>query len=326
MPIVVPLIALDVLVVALWAIALALAIALIMDKLSAILAGVPWVGGKLSDAVQTMSRAITNAAGHLIGGIDAIVGAAWHALARYIDKGLNEFVAHSAVLLHLARLIGSHVYSISGLKALVHSASTVAHAALKLAHTLEREYHGIEHRVKVIERELGHGIGNDVRTAVHDLEGEVGHIERKVIPGLRHGIATAEAELSDLERWLGVTSAIKFADWAAGLVLTALASLGFGFLRCSAWRGLGSRLTCGMGQLLLDLLEGAIAVMVVEDICSITHAAIAVVESSEVTGFLTSVEDGMQDLLTCQGVDVAPALGGPYYSPPPVQPPAALAA
>lgn len=326
MPIVVPLLALDVIVVALWCIALALTITLIMNKLSAILNGVPWVGGKLSDAVQSMSRAITNAAGTLMGGIDAAIGAAWHALARYIDKWLNEFVAHSAVLLHLARLIGGHIYTVSGLRSTVRGIAYVSHAALVLADKLAREYKGIEHRVKVIERELGHGIGNDVRTRVNELEHGLGRIERKVIPGLRHGIAAAEGELTDLERWLGITFPARFADWASALVLTAISALGYGFLRCSAWRGLGSRLTCGIGQLLLDLLEGAIAVMVVEDICAITKLAIGVLESPEVSDFLTSVEDGMQDLFTCQGADVAPALAGPYYSPPPVQPPAALAA
>lgn len=326
MPIVIPLLALDVLVVALWCIALALAITLIMNKLSAILAGVPWVGGKLSDAVHTMSRAITSAAGTLEGGIDSIIGAAWHALARYIDHALNQFVAHSSVILHLARLIGSGIYSVSGLRGLVHAVSKVAHAALHLTHTLEREYHGIEHRVKVIEREIGQGIGHDVITRVNELGHEVGRIERKVIPGIQQGIQAAEGELTDLERWLGIRFPAKYLDWALGLVVAALGSLGWNFLKCSAWRGLGSRLTCGMGQLLLDLLEGVIAVMVVEDICAITRLAISVVESAEVTDFLTSVEDGMQDLFTCQGVDVAPALAGPYYSPPPVQPPAALAA
>ena len=80
-----------------------------------------------------------------------------------------------------------------------------------------------------------------------------------------------------------------------------------------------------MGQFLLDLLEGAIAVMVVADICDITAAAIAVLESPEVRDFLTGVEDGLTDLLTCQGVDLPPTLTGPYYAPPPVQPYAALA-
>lgn len=45
----------------------------------------------------------------------------------------------------------------------------------------------------------------------------------------------------------------------AGAVAVALARLGYGFIRCRSWRNLGQRLTCGMGQWLLDALEAIAA-------------------------------------------------------------------
>ena len=269
MPIVVPLVALDVLVVALWAIATALAIALVMRKLSAILAGVPWVGGKLSDAVESMAKAITNAAGTIEGGIDHLIGGAWHQLSRYLEHALNQFEVHSAVILHLAKIVGHLAYSHSGLSAAVKAATRTAHAALHLAHTLEREYHGIEHRVKTIERTIGAGIGNDVRTRVRELEHELTGIRKRVIPGLRHGIATAEGEVSDLERWLGVKAGLSNLDWAQALVATALGALGLGGLRCSTLGNLFGKRGCGLWQGLDDLLSLLFDAALFVDLCNL---------------------------------------------------------
>lgn len=268
MPIVVPLVALDVLVVALWALATALAIALVMDKLSSILAGVPWVGGKLSDAAKSMSKAVTNAAGTIEHGIDSIIGGAWHQLSRYLDKMFNQFEAHSAVILHLAKIVGHLAYTHSGLSSAVKAASRTAHAALHLAHTLEREYHGIEHRVKTIERELGHGIGNDVRAHVKALERWEHGIQTRVIPGLRQGIDVAEGEVSDLERWLGVKAGLSNLDWATALVATALGALGLGGLRCSTLGNLFGRRGCGLWQGLDDLLGLLFDAVIFVDLCN----------------------------------------------------------
>lgn len=269
MPIVVPLLGLDVLVVVLWCIATALAIALVMDKLSSILAGVPWIGGKLSDAVKSMAQAITNAAGTLEHGIDSIVGAAWHAFARYLDKLFEQFVAHSSIILHLAELVGSGLYRVSGLRSLVRSISHVAHAAYAGVKTLEREYKGIEHRVKTIERELGHGIGNDVRTEVKALEHELTGIEKRVIPGLRQGIQAAEGEVTDLERWLGVKAGLSNLDWAKALVVAALAALGLGGLSCSTLGNLLGKRGCGLWQGLDDLLGLLFDAVLFVDLCGL---------------------------------------------------------
>lgn len=269
MPIVVPLLGLDLVVVVLWAIATALAIALVMDKLSTILAGVPWVGGKLSDAVKSMAKAITNAAGTLEHGIDSIIGAAWHQLSRYLDKLFNQFEAHSSVILHLAKIVGHLIYTHSGLSAGVKAATRVAHAALHLAHTLEREYKGIEHRVKTIEREIGAGIGNDVRAQVKALEREVTGIEKRVIPGLRQGIQAAEGEVTDLERWLGVKAGLSNLDWAKGLVVAALAALGLGGLSCSTLGNLLRNRGCGLWSGLEDLLGLLFDAVIFTDLCGL---------------------------------------------------------
>ena len=321
MPIVVPLLGLDILVVVLWCIASALAIAIVMDKLSTILAGVPWVGGKLSDAVKSMAKAITNAAGTLEQGIDSIVGAAWHALARYIDKLFNQFVAHSAIILHIAQLVGHGLYSASGLRSLVRTVSHVAHAAYAGVKTLEREYHGIEHRVKVIEHTIGAGIGNDVRTHVKALERQLHGIERRVIPGLRQGIQTAEGELSDLERWLGVKAGLSNLDWAEALVATALAALGLGGLRCSTLGNLFGKRGCGLWQGLDDLLGLLFDAVIFTDLCGLLPEVETLFGELEapLVGLVASAADAVCAQPSAGWVELsAPALSLPqvYYAGP----------
>jgi hypothetical protein len=181
----------------------------------------------------------------------------------------QQFEAHSALILRLAHLVGHGIASIPGLRSLVHAASRTAHAALHLAHVLEREYKGIEHRVKTIERELGAGIGNDVRTRVTELEHEFGHLERKVIPGLRQGIQAAEGEVTDLERWLGVKAGLSNLDWAKGLVLAALGALGLSGFTCSLFQSLFGKRGCGLWSGLDDLLGLFLDAVLFVDLCAL---------------------------------------------------------
>lgn len=267
MPIVLPLVALDVLVLVLWCIAVALAIALVLDHLSSILAGVPWIGGKLSDAVKAMASAISNAASAIEGGADHLIGAAWHALSRYVDKLFEQFVAHSRVLVHLARVVGELVYSHSGLKSFVKSVAVAAHDALKLADKLQKEYHGIEHRVRTIEREIAAGIGSDVLPRIKTLEREVANVEGKVIPAVEGAEKALANDITALGEWVRANFVSTATDAISAAVAVALAALGLGGLRCSNFTGLLSKWGCGLGRLLDDLLGLMIAGLALEAIC-----------------------------------------------------------
>ncbi len=88
----------------------------------------------------------------------------------------------------------------------------------------------------------------------------------------------------------------------AGAVAIALQRLGWGILRCRSWQSLGRRLTCGMGSLLLDLLNGVIDVLLIADLCQITRLMIDAAESSVVQDALGGLIGGIDDLLLCQNV------------------------
>lgn len=262
MPLVAPLVALDVLVLVLWTIAVALAIALLMDKLAAILHAVPIAGGYLSDKVRDMAQAITNAAGSLEKGIDHLIGAAWHQLARYTDKLWGELVAHSAVLVQLAQTVAHLIHSVHGLRALVRALEHAGHGVTAAVKTLEREYHGIEHRVRTIEREIARGIGHDLRIHIKALEKWEEAAKAQLAADAKAITQTLPGEISSLRDWLGAKTGVNFKDWAAGLVLAGLAALGLSGLAskcnplrrtndpCAWWNGLDSLLGLATATLL----------------------------------------------------------------------------
>lgn len=269
MPIVVPLLALDVVVVALWCIALALAIAIVLDHLSAILAGLPWAGSFLSSQVGKMASAISRAAGNLEGGIDSAIGGAWHALANYLHKALDQFVAHSALIVKLAELVGSGIYAVSGLRGIVRAISHVAHAAYSGVKTLEREYHGIEHRVRTIEREIGAGIGNDVRAEVAGLEKAFTGLEKATIPKLRERTKTAEGKVTQLENFIGAIPGTRYLDWAAGIVAAGLGASLFNLFKCPTFLGKTLGRGCGLWNALEDVLGLLADAIIFTDLCQI---------------------------------------------------------
>lgn len=265
---------------------------------------------------HAVEQFFTNLLGQAAEGVDSAAGAFWHSLKKLVVQVGDEIMG-------LAILAGYlWFWAQTKLPAIIwHRFGKWVHGGVRqataIAKAAERDALRAERRVHALERQ----VGADVRA-----------IDTTIDQVLQPEIKTArelakEAENLAQNAWDYITSK-KFTTYLEGLVAAAVAAAGllaFDFLKCSSWRGLGSKLTCGMGQFLLDLLEGVIAVMVVEDICAITQAAISVIESSEVSDFLTHVEDGMQDLFTCQNVDVAAPLPGPYYAPPDVQPYAALA-
>lgn len=249
-----PFVAIDVLLVVLWAIAAALAIALIMRKLGSILSGVPWIGGKLSDAAEAMAQAITNACGTLMSGAESIVGAGLHWLARHVDRWLNQFVAHAAVIERLAAEVATGVYSVSGLRSLVRSISYVAHAALALANKLEREFKGIEAGVKALEREIATGIGHDLRIQIKALEREVTTVENKIIPAIRGEVATAEGEIGNLYDWIKGKADILGVGTFAFAIATIVGPDAFRLIRCDGLGNLARKYRCGLWDLLANLL------------------------------------------------------------------------
>lgn len=265
---------------------------------------------------HAVEQFLTNAVGSAAKGVDGAAGSFWHGLKHLVVSvgeelfglailaGYIYWWAYTKLPLIIWHRFGRAIHA--GQREATATARAAEKAALRAERFTRSEVRHINHRIGAIDHTIDSVLTPELKSA------------REL---------AKEAENLASNAWDYIQSK-KFTNWIEGLVaaaVTAAGVLAFDFLKCAEWRRLGSSLTCGMGQFLLDLLEGAIAIMVIEDICAITKAAIDVIESSEVSDFLTHVEDGMQDLFTCQNVDLAAPLSGPYYTPPDVQPYAVLA-
>lgn len=314
MPWALPLVGLDVLIVVLWTVAAALGIALIMQHLASILDGVPWVGGKLSGATRAMARAITSACGALMQGIEGLVGAGLHLLARYIDKWLSQFVAHASLIAHLAELVGGALYRVSGLKALVHQVAGLVHMVLHRFVTIGRELYHLRRLVRTIEHDVAHGIGEDVLPRIRSLDRRLHNLRRWATREIADAEAQAEAATASLWTWLTGVGSLPLDLTFAGAVAVALRALGLGGLRCnsliSSLKGRG----CGLWSGLDDLPGLFIDAVIFVDLC----AMLPVLEQ-----IFAELEAPVVDLIAA-AADAAcahPSAGWVELAAPPVQPP-----
>jgi hypothetical protein len=306
------LVGIGVLVLVLWVLATALAIAVVMGYISGALSGLPFPLDKLAGPVKALAQVITSACGKLETGIDHLIGAAWHQLARYMDSLWHQIEAQASLMAQFGEMVGGQIYSVSGLRALVHR---LEKAYVGIEHgikTLTREFHGIEHRVKVLEHDIAKGIGNDIRAQVRGLEREVHGIEKGVIPELRQGIKTAEGEVTQLENFIKAIPGTKYLTWATAIVAAGLGSALFNFFKCPTFLNKTLGRQCGFWNGLEDLFGLFIDTLLLANVCEILpflETAVSDVADPIVIA-LTDVGAG----LCSGGIGAAPALNVPALS------------
>lgn len=218
------------------------------------LESIPGIGGLLAYPFKEAVKYLLKALAKVESGVDHLVGLMFHLLAKQFDWLWREIKGHAALLGIVSPLLASVIYAIHHLKSVVHGATeSVKHVGARL-HRLEKEWHGIEHRVKAIEDKIARGIGHDLRIRIKALEQEVTGIEQGVVPGLRAGIRSAEGDIASLKQWLGIKAGTRYLDWIAALGLAALASLGLDFLKCDTAKSMSRNRGCSTWSALDDLL------------------------------------------------------------------------
>lgn len=253
--------------VVLWMVAIALAISVILGYVAGVLHGLPYPINHLAGPVNGLAKGISNVAYGAIKTSEKVVGASFHLLAQFWDKLWNEVKSHAVAIAEAATLIGLLVNAYHALKALVHHlqhAGTAVGAGIK---TLEREYHGIEHRVKTLERAVGGGIGADVLPRIKTLEREVAHVEGKVIPAVEGAETALQHDVTALGEYIRSNFLSSATDAVTAAVAVALGALGLGGLRCNNFKSLLGKYACGLGSLLDDLLGIMIAGLALESVC-----------------------------------------------------------
>lgn len=299
-----------------FVLALALVIEDMIKHVADVVRGIQVVGGYLAGALDSIARAISSTAGAIESGIDHIVGGTWHLLASYLDRTWNQLEAHSSVIQHLAELVGRGLYSITGLRSLVHAAVRTIHGIEHGVKTLERDFKGIEHDVRTIERSIAHGIGNDVLPRIRSLERSLAHVETKVIPAVEGAETALQNDLTQLGEYIRSNFLSSATDAVTAAVAVALSALGLGGLRCSNLLSSLSNRGCGLWSGLEDLLGLFIDAVILTDLCAILPDAVTAfgLVEGELTGLISQAADAVCAQPPAGWVELSVA---PSQTPPP---------
>lgn len=280
MPLVAPLVALGTLTLVLWVIATATAIAVVVGYITGWLQGLPFPLNKMAAVTQALAEAVTAACGKLESGVDGLIGAAWHSLARLTDALWEEIEAHSGVLARYGGTLGKLIDLALHLKSYAtHAAHSLA-AGIGNVRALSRALTHLERRVKVLEHDVAHGIGEDVLPRVKSLDRELHHLEHKVIPKIRQEAQAAEGDVTALGQYVRDHYLANTTDAIEGAVAVGLAALGLSGLRCESNPWKNNPNACGLWGDLSDLLGLALALGFALDFETFVHDAQAATEAS----------------------------------------------
>ena len=273
---------------------------------------IPGLGGAIGGALHSVEQSLSNALGTVENKLDALMGASFHKMAEASNWLWREIKSHAHVIALISPLVAELFNIYAALHRLVHELTKGAHSVTSLIKTLTKEYHGIEHRVKTIERELARGIGNDVRTRVKALERALTRVEDKVIPAIESGVATAENDVTALQKWIAQNVPLIGTTALVGAVAWALSRLGLGGLRCNSLTNALGRRGCGLWSGLDDLLGLFVDALLLSNICALLptlEGLVSDVADPLVVG-LTDVGAG----LCSGGIGPAPLLAVPALS------------
>ena len=275
------------LVAAVVALGLAVLLTLLVLALINFLSSAPYIGGWIASKAVGLEQAISHALGQAFSGIDSFIGGCIHAAARVLDHLWNGYVATAHALLHTAEALARMSGAVGAVRAIAHRVTQLAHGIDRLQKELTRQFHGIEHRVKTLERDLARGIGHDLRIHIKALEKDLTKVENKVIPAIRSDVATAEGEITNLYDWAKGKASLLGVGTFTTAVTAVLAAVGLDWLACRSRNNVNGKSGCALWDDIGNLLGLAIVTGLALDLPAL------IAEAQDVT---PGIVDGIEKL------------------------------
>ena len=230
---------------------------------------VPFLGGALAGVLNSVVQAISNELGSIEHGIDKLMGSSWHRTAELTTWLWDEFKRHASLIGTLASYAVGLGSVVAYLRALVHDLTRSHSTQASQVKTLERELHGIDRKLKTLERDVSHGIGHDVLPRLKTLDREVAKINDTTIPAIQQSESDAASAISNLYDWAKGKASLLGVGTFALAVSVALDSLGLGGLRCPSLLSSLKNRGCGLWNGLEDVLGLLFDVTIFASICDV---------------------------------------------------------
>lgn len=217
----------------------------------------------------SIEHAINSAIGSAVHTAQEVVGVAWHHLARYTDRVWNSIVTGQSVNATAAKVAEVHAGAITKLGSRLNHFQTYQATHAARVGTLERELKGIEGEIKTLKREVGKGIGHDLRIHIKALEREVDNINTQTVPSLRAKDGTLTGELSNLYDWAKGKASLLGVGTFAFAVAAAIGLNAWNMIRCAGFGNFWNNRKCGLWSDLESLLGLFADTFLLTNICDL---------------------------------------------------------
>jgi hypothetical protein len=186
-----------------------------------------------------------------------------------MDSLWHQIEAQASLMAQFGEMVGGQIYSVSGLRSLVHDLEQKWRGIEPQLKHLEKEYHGIEARIGQFERGIELDLRKVILPRIKVAERELEHIGDVVIPDIRDIALGAEHDLSALKKWITDNIPLIGTTALVGAVTWALGRIGLGGLRCNSLLNSLKNRGCGLWNGLEDLLGLFVDVAIFTNVCHI---------------------------------------------------------
>ena len=236
--------------------------------------GVPLIGSYISAILSPVAHALAWAAGQLETGLDAMLGAVFHSVAKVLEWTFESYKAMAVALLHTAQWTAGRLDGVAGLRAMVQTLTKAWHGIEHGVKDLKKEEAHLSKRVRALEKTIGAGIGNDVRSSVKALERWEKAAKSQLAADERAITQTLPGELTQLENFIRAIPGTRYLDWAAGIVTAAVGLEIFNLFRCPSLLNSAKNRGCGLWNGLEDVLALFFDAVIFVDLCAILPEAV----------------------------------------------------
>lgn len=251
----------------------------VLGALAGWLSILPGIGGVTAGVVTSVEKALSNALGQAVSGIESHIGHQWHTLARF----LSMLWAEQTLVAHNLWNIAKSFYGFANTNDVRRWVNELTHRLTKAEQTLHRtvtkEIHNATKVIHTTVREVAPGIHALTHAIDVTIPREIGNL-RKRARAIEDSLGRLFTRVKALENSIS-------AGAIAAVVATVLAAIGLDWLACRDGANRAGRSGCNLWDDIGNLLGLATVVLAVEDFDTIVKE----MQSAE-----SAIASGIHDL------------------------------
>lgn len=268
----------------------------------------PFVPRAKSDPLTTIGllQPLSNTLGNWELKLDTYIGLSFVQLAQLVGRVGGAILAGEEALYQVVQW----VTGLDGRTRAQEAAQARNRAAIQTAqHTAAQ---GLQ-QAQATQAQLQHAEQTE-RHRADGLQHHIAHLLEPELDALRKRIPHLEQGIADLGKVVETHAEhLSLEGVVAGTAL-GLSRLGGEWIRCDSNRALGEAVCANGGNGLKNLLKGLLDIAAILDLCQLVGLLLAVAESGPVQDVFAALQDGIETLIVCRGIELAKPLPTTHYA------------